>query len=119
MTEKQRPNVVGKGRSFLREAIAAIAEIKAGGSKLGAAGQDKVNSLLTDRATMLESILKMPFIGTVKAGELAWDLNDAATELKTAAAAGDEAKSLELATNMAAEMDKFVHTTKTFVVRMT
>jgi hypothetical protein len=33
--------------------------------------------------------------------------------------AGDEAKSLEIASGMASEVDKFVHATKTFVVRMT
>ena len=118
MSEKQRPNVVGKGRALAREAIATIGALKEG-TKLSAGAVDKVGSLLTERTAMLESILKMPFIGTVKAGELAWDLSEAANDLKAAAAGGDEAKALELANNMAAEIDKFVHTTKTFVVRMT
>ncbi len=118
MSEKQRPNCVGKGRSLAREAIATIGALK-DGSKLSAGALDKVGALLTEKAAMWESILKMPFIGTVKAGELSWDLNEAANELKAASAAGDEAKALELAGNMAVEIDKYVHTTKTFVVRMT
>jgi hypothetical protein len=92
MSEKQRPNIVGKGRSLARDAIAAIGALKEA-SKLGAGAMDKIGSLLTERASMWESILKMPFIGTVKAGEMSWDLSEAANELKAAAAAGDEAKS--------------------------
>jgi len=118
MTEKQRPNVVGKGRAFAKDALAAIAEVKAGSSKLSAGAQDKINSL-SNKGADLEKILKMPFVGTVKAGEMAYDLNEAAVALKTAVGAGDEAKSLELVDNMASEVDKFVHTTRTFVVRMT
>ncbi len=118
MTEKQRPNVVGKGRSFARDALAAIAEVKAGASKLSAGAQDKIN-VLTDKSGELEKVLKMPFIGTVKAGEMAWDLNEMAVALKSAVGAGDEAKSMELVSTMGADLDKFVHTTKTFVVRMT
>jgi hypothetical protein len=118
MSEKQRPNCVGKGRSLAREAIASIGAVKEA-SKLGAGAMDKIGALLTERASAWEAILKMPFIGTVKAGEMSYDISEAATELKAAAAAGDEAKSLEIANNMAAEIDKYIHTTKTFVVRMT
>jgi hypothetical protein len=118
MSEKQRPNCVGKGRSLAREAIATIGGLKEA-SKLSAAAMDKIGSLLTERATAWEGILKMPFIGTVKAGEMSWDINEVANELKAAAGAGDEAKALELANSMAGEIDKYVQTTKTFVVRMT
>jgi hypothetical protein len=118
MSEKQRPNVVGKGRAFARDALAAIAEVKAGASKLSAGAQEKISGL-SDKGAELEKVLKMPFIGTVKAGEMAYDLNEAAVALKTAVAAGDEAKSLELVAAMGSEVDQFVHTTKTFVVRMT
>ncbi len=116
--EKQRPNVVGKGRSLAREALSAIAEVKASASKLSAGAQEKINSL-NDKGAELEKVLKMPFIGTVKAGEMAYDLNEMAVALKAAAGAGDEAKSLELVSSMTSELDKFVHTTRTFVVRMT
>jgi hypothetical protein len=118
MSEKQRPNCVGKGRTLAREAIATIGGLKEA-SKLSAEAQDKIGGLLTERASAWEGILKMPFIGTVKAGELSWDLNELANELKAAAGAGDEAKSLEIANNMASEIDKYINTTKTFVVRMT
>ncbi len=118
MSEKQRPNVVGKGRSLAREALAAIAEVKGNASKLSAGGQEKINAL-SAKGGELEQVLKMPFIGTVKAGEMAYDLNEMAVELKTAVGAGDEAKSLELVNSMTAELEKFVHTTRTFVVRMT
>jgi hypothetical protein len=118
MTEKQRPNVVGKGRTFAREALAVIEEVKAGGSKLSAGAQEKLNSL-SAKGAELDKVLKMPFIGTVKAGEMAYDLNELAAQLKGAVGAGDEAKSLELVGSMTAELDSFVHTTRTFVVRMT
>jgi hypothetical protein len=118
MTDKERPNVVGKGRSFARDALSAIAEVKADASKLSAGAQDGISSL-TDKGAALEKVLRMPFISTVKAGEMAWDLNEMALALKKAVGAGDEAKSLEIASGMASELDKFVHATKTFVVRMT
>jgi hypothetical protein len=118
MSEKQRPNVVGKGRAFARDALAVIAEVKAGASKLSAGAQEKIN-VLSDKGAELEKVLKMPFIGTVKAGEMAYDLNEAAQALKSAVGSGDEAKSLELVAAMGSEVDQFVHTTKTFVVRMT
>jgi hypothetical protein len=118
MTEKQRPNVVGKARSFAKEALAAIAEVKAGAAKLSAGAQDKINTA-ADKGAELEKVLKMPFVGTVKAGEMAWDLNEMAVALKSAVSAGDEAKCGELASSIASELEKFVHTTKTFVVRMT
>jgi hypothetical protein len=118
MSEKQRPNVVGKGRSLAREALAAIAEVKTGASKLSAGAQEQFNTLNTKGAE-LDKVLKMPFIGTVKAGEMAYDLNEMAVALKAAVGAGDEAKSLELVGSMCSELDNFVHTTRTFVVRMT
>src|SRR3990172_144337 len=106
MTEKQRPNVVGKGRSLAREALAAIAEITAGSAKLSAGAQEKINTL-NDKGASLDKVLKMPFIGTVKAGEMAYDLNESAVALKTAVGAGDEAKSLELVGSMCSELDAF------------
>lgn len=115
MTEKKRPNVTGKGPALAREVIGMIDEILADGGSMKAT----LESQLADRGAALQKIVKMAFLKTVKAGEMAWDLKEMTSDLKASVAAGDEAKANEILEPMTAEMDELIHRIKTFVVRMT
>jgi len=115
MAKKERPNVTGKGPALAREVIAMIDEILSDGGSM----KGTLESNLADRGAALQKIVKMAFLKTVKAGEMAWDLKEMTLELKAAVAAGDEAKATEILEPMTADMDELIHRIKTFVVRMT
>jgi len=115
MTEKERPNVTGKGPALARETIELFAEILADGGSM----KGLLESKLADRGAALEKIVKMAFLKTVKAGEMTWDLKEMTLDLKAAVAAGDEAKAKEILEPLTTDMDELIHRIKTFVVRMT
>lgn len=115
MTQKERPNVTGKGPALARETIALFEEILADGGDM----KGLLESKLADRGADLQKIVKMAFLKTVKAGEMTWDLKEKTLELKAAVAACDEAKASEILEPLTVEMDELIHRIKTFVVRMT
>lgn len=115
MTQKERPNVTGKGPALAKEIVAVIGQMMSDGGPMKA----EIEAQLADRSAQLEKITKMAFLKTVKAGEMTWDIKEMALELKTAVEAGDAAKAKELLEPMTAELDQLIHRIKTFVVRMT
>jgi methyl-accepting chemotaxis protein len=119
MADKKRPNVVGKGPAFTREMIATFNEIRENTASLSDETSEKLNTLVAEKAEALEKVVKMAYLKTVKAGEVAWDLKEMALTLKEAVGAGDESKVLETIEQMGPELDAFIHKIKTFVVRMT
>jgi hypothetical protein len=119
MSDKKRPNVVGKGPAFTREMIALFREIADSTNGLSADAGQQISTTLGAKADDLEKVVKMAYLKTVKAGEVAWDLKEMATELKASIADGDESKSMEIFGQMQGDLDNFIHKIKTFVVRMT
>ena len=119
MAENKRPNVVGKGPAFTREMIADFKEIQEDLGGLSAEAAAKIKMLLGEKTEALEKVIKMAYLKTVKAGEVAWDLKEMASSLKVAANAGEESTALEILEQMNGELEEFLHKIKTFVVRMT
>ncbi len=119
MSDKKRPNVTGKGPSLTREMLEIFKEIEGETGNLSGDAAARITSTLQEKGEELQKVIKMAYLKTVKAGETAWDCKEMAEELKAAAAAGDEAKSLEILETLNADLDQFLHKIKTFVVRMT
>lgn len=119
MTTKKRPNIVGKGPTLSREMIAIFKEIQENTAGLSDDLAGKITEVLGERGATLEKIVKMAYLKTVKAGELAWDLKEEALNLKETIATGDEAKITEILGKIEADLDTYIHKIKTFVVRMT
>jgi hypothetical protein len=119
MTEKQRPNVVGKGPALAREMLEVFKEIQENSGKLSGAVKDRINSTLAEKSADLEKVIRMAYLKTVKAGEVAWDLKEKALELKEMVGKSDEKSAAALMDGMTPELDQFLHKIKTFVVRMT
>lgn len=119
MSEKKRPNVVGKGPAFTREMIGLFREIKDNVNGISAEAGQQIGTTLATKADELEKVVKMAYLKTVKAGEVAWDLKEMTTDLKAKIAAGDESKAMEIFGQMQGDLDTFIHKIKTFVVRMT
>jgi len=119
MAEKKRPNVVGKGPSLTREMIGIFKEIQENSGSLSGEAAEKINAILGEKGQALESVIRMAYLKTVKAGEVAWDMKEAALSLKEAVHAGDEGKAMEIFTQMSGDLDGFLNKIKTFVVRMT
>ena len=119
MTEKKRPNIVGKGPVLSREMIAIFKEIQEGSAGLSDELAGKISAVLGEKGAALEKVVKMAYLKTVKAGEVAWDLKEETLNLKETIAAGDETKASELLGKIEGELDGFIHKIKTFVVRMT
>lgn len=115
MTQKERPNVTGKGPSLAREIVTAFDQILSNAGSM----KDMLEPQLADRGAQLDKISKMAYLKTVKAGETAWDVKEMALELQAAVEGGDEAKAKEILEPMTAELDQLIHKIKTFVVRMT
>lgn len=115
MTQKERPNVTGKGPSLAKEMVEVFGEILSNGGGM----QAMLEPELADRSAQLQKIGKMAYLKTVKAGEVAWDLKEMALELKAAVETGDEAKAKEILEPLTAGLDQLIHKIKTFVVRMT
>jgi len=119
MAEKKRPNVVGKGPAFTKEMIGIFKEIQENSGGLSAEATAKISAMLDEKAGELEKVIKMAYLKTVKAGEVAWDLKEMALSLKETVGAGDETRALEILEQMGGDLDGFIHKIKTFVVRMT
>jgi hypothetical protein len=119
MSEKKRPNVTGKGPALTREMLEVFKEIEAGAGSLSGEAAGKINSALSEKAAELGKIIKMAYLKTVKAGEIAWDCKEMALELKESVTSGQEDKAVEILGKLTTELDDFIHKIKTFVVRMT
>lgn len=119
MTEKKRPNIVGKGPTLLREMIDVFNEIQESSDGLSDELAAKISAVLGEKGAALEKVVKMAYLKTVKAGEIAWDLKEETLNLKETIAAGDEGKATEILGKLDDELDGFIHKIKTFVVRMT
>lgn len=120
MTEKKkRPNVTGKGPALTREMLGIFEEITADTGKLSDELAGKMKTALEEKVADFTKVIKMAYLKTVKAGETAWDCKEMAVELKAAVSAGDESKVAEILEPLTADLDQFLHKTKTFVVRMT
>ncbi len=120
MTEKKkRPNVTGKGPALTREMMAIFGEITGDCSKLSDEAAGKLKAALEEKTADFTKVIKMAYLKTVKAGQVAWDCKEMAVEMKAAVDAGDENKVLEIQETLISELDQFLHKTKTFVVRMT
>jgi hypothetical protein len=119
MTEKKRPNIVGKGPVLSREMIAIFKEIQENTAGLSDNLAGKISEVLGEKGAALEKVVKMAYLKTVKAGEVAWDLKEETLNLKEIIAAGDEAKATEILGKLDGELDGFINKIKTFVVRMT
>jgi len=119
MTEKKRPNVVGKGPVLSREMIAEFKEILENSDGLSDDLAGKITAVLGEKGANLEKVVKMAYLKTVKAGEIAWDLKEETLNLKDTIAAGDEAKATEILGKLDGELDGFIYKIRTFVVRMT
>ena len=119
MAEKKRPNIVGKGPALTKEMIGIFKEIQENSGTLSGDAAEKINAVLGEKGQELESVIRMAYLKTVKAGEVAWDMKEASLSLKEAVGSGDEAKAMEIMEKMGGELDGFIHKIKTFVVRMT
>jgi hypothetical protein len=94
-------------------------EIQENSGKLSGAVKDRINSTLAEKSADLEKVIRMAYLKTVKAGEVAWDLKEKALELKEMVGKSDEKSAAALMDGMTPELDQFLHKIKTFVVRMT
>jgi len=119
MTEIKRPNVVGKGPVLSRELIDIFKEIQENAAGLSDDLAGKISVVLGEKGANLEKVVKMAYLKTVKAGEVAWDLKEEPFNLKETIPAGDEAKAAEMLERIGGELDDFINKIKTFVVRMT
>lgn len=115
MSDKTRPNVVGKGPALCKEFMDIVGEIAA----TDGVSAEKIAAPLQAKADELAPILKMAYLKTVKAGELAWDLKEKAAALKDTVAGGDEAAAIAATEDIVPDADHLIHKIKTFVVRMT
>jgi hypothetical protein len=115
MTQKERPNVTGKGPSLAKEIVSIFDQILSNGGGM----KDMLEPQLAARGAQLDKIGKMAYLKTVKAGETAWDIKEMSLELQSAVEAGDEAKAKEIVETLTADLDQLIHKIKTFVVRMT
>jgi len=119
MAEQTRPNTVGKGPALSRDMLDIFGEICKNSSKLSDIAKEKIVLPLEEKSVELGKVIKMAYLKTVKAGEVAWDLKEKAVTLKEKVDAGDEAAALTIMAGMQRELEEFIHKIKTFVVRMT
>lgn len=118
MADKKRPNVVGKGPALAKEMLALIEEI-AGVANASDAAKEKIVVPLQGKSAELQQVIKMAYLKTVKAGEVAWDLKEIVTDVKAKLEGGDEAAAIALTEELIPQLDQLLHKIKTFVVRMT
>jgi len=119
MADQAMPSVAGKGPAFAREMVATLREIDGSLDGLSSGAAEKVKVLCGEKASEMESLVTRAYMKTVKAGEIAWQCSQMAQQLKASIAAGDEARVVETADKLAAELGDLINKTKNFVVRMT
>lgn len=119
MAEQKMPDVTGKGPSLMREMLAIFKEIEGNLASLSGDAAAKIKTMCEGKAGELDPLLSRAYMKTVKAGEVAWHCKEMARELKDAVSAGNEAGALEILQKLEGELDALIHTTKTFVIRMT
>ncbi len=119
MTEKKRPNVTGKGPALTKEMLELFKELTQGGPKLSDEAAQKMKAVLEERTQEFNKVIKMAYLKTVKAGEIAYDCKEMALEMQAAAVSGDEARAMEILETLTNDLDQLLHKIKTFVVRMT
>ena len=119
MTEQKRPNVVGKGPALVREMLDIFSDIAGNTNGMSDLAKEKIAVPLEAKIPEFEKIIKMAYLKTVKAGEVAWDLKEKSLALKEKIGTGDETAALSIMDEMDGELDGLIHKIKTFVVRMT
>jgi len=117
MADKTRPNVVGKGPALAKEIIDLITEIA--GNSVSDTAKEKIVVPLEGKAAELQQVIKMAYLKTVKAGEVAWDLKEEVVEMKAKLDGGDETGAIAATEALMPNMENLLHKIKTFVVRMT
>jgi len=117
MADKQRPNVVGKGPALAKEMLEMIEQIASGSASDSV--KEKIVVPLQGKSAELQQVIKMAYLKTVKAGEVAWDLKEVLTEVKAKLDGGDEAGAIAQTEALIPQLDELLHKIKTFVVRMT
>jgi hypothetical protein len=117
MADKKRPNVVGKGPALAKEMLQIIEDIAAGSASDSV--KEKIVVPLQGKSAELLQVIKMAYLKTVKAGEVAWDLKEVLTDVKAKLDGGDEAGAIALTEGLIPQLDELLHKIKTFVVRMT
>ena len=119
MADQEKPNVTGKGPTFIREALAVFKQIDGQCAALTADAAGKIKSTLSIKAQEIEPLLSRAYMKTVKAGETAFGCKQLADELKSCVDSGDESKALASLDKLGTEIDGLALKVKTFVVRMT
>ena len=119
MVDQARPNVVGKGPGLVKEMVAVFKEIEGSTGGLPDNASEKIKSVLSEKGQAIELLVKMAYLKTVKAGEIAYDCKQMALELKGSIESGNEDNSLQILDKLGNAIDAFIHRIRTFVVRMT
>jgi hypothetical protein len=119
MADQEKPNVTGKGPTFIREALAVFKQIDGQSAGLSADAAGRIKSTLSIKAQEIEPLLSRAYMKTVKAGETAFGCKQLADQLKSCVDSGDESNALANLDKLGTEIDGLVHKVKTFVVRMT
>ncbi len=119
MAEKKMPDVTGKGPSLMREMLAIFKELEGKLDSLSGDAAAQIKALCNGKAGEVEPLLGRAYMKTVKAGEVAWKCKEMARELAEAIDSKDEGAALAKLKDLQQELDGLIHTTKTFVIRMT
>jgi hypothetical protein len=119
MADQVRPNIVGKGPSLVKEMLTVFKEIERNTGVLSDNASEKIKSVLSEKGQAIESVVRMAYLKTVKAGEIAYDCKQMALELKGSIESGNEDNTLQILDKLGNELDGFIHKIKAFVVRMT
>lgn len=119
MATTKMPDVTGKGPSLMREMLAIFQDISNNLNGLAPEAATKIKELLTTKGSEVEPLLSRAYMKTVKAGEVAWQCKELARELLEKVANQNEGEALALAEQLDKELSALIHTTKTFVIRMT
>jgi len=119
MAEQKMPDVTGKGPALMREMLAIFKEMESKLSGLSPEAAGQIKTMCNGKGAEMEPLLSRAYMKTVKAGEVAWQCKEMARALEEAVVNGNEAAALETLANLQKELDGLIHTTKTFVIRMT
>ena len=119
MAETKMPDVTGKGPSLMREMLAIFKETADQLNGLSPEAAARIKALFEEKGSEIESLLGRAYMKTVKAGEVAWQCKELAKQIQEQIAANNESEVLALAEQLDKELGGLIHTTKTFVIRMT
>lgn len=119
MADTKMPDVTGKGPSLMREMLAIFKEVSGKLNGLSPEAAARIQTLFAEKGSEMESLLGRAYMKTVKAGEVAWHCKELAHQIQEQVAANNESEALALADQLDKELGALIHTTKTFVIRMT